>query len=124
MQPGGQGVAASDRAGPRTRTRKVAWKASSAACGSREQAAADPQDHRPVPLDERGERQLGSLAPRPSEPFEELAVAQPGDRPDVEQRLQLTPGCAPLGTISAPLAPGCPSVVSRQGDVCSIFSGE
>ena len=42
----------------RTRTRNVAWKASSTSSGSRQQPPADAQDHRAVPGDQGGERRL------------------------------------------------------------------
>jgi hypothetical protein len=51
-----------------------------------EQAATDAKDHRPVPLDERGEGQFPRLARPGREAIEQLAVRQATDRADVEQR--------------------------------------
>ena len=51
-----------------------------------EQAPADPQDHRTVPLDQR--RQSRLVAPR-REPFQKLAIIQSGDRPALEKTIHL-----------------------------------
>ena len=53
-------------------------------------APADAQDHRPVPLDQDREGQLGRLAPVGREPLQELAVGQVPDRPHVEERAELS----------------------------------
>ena len=55
-------------------------------------APADPQDHRPVPLHQDREGQLGGLAPVGGEPLQELAVGQLADRADVEERPELPAG--------------------------------
>ena len=52
-------------------------------------APADAQDHRPMPLDQDREGQLGRLAPIGREPLQELPVGQLADRPDVEERAEL-----------------------------------
>ena len=52
----------------RTRTRNVAWKASWASCSSREDRPADAQHHRPVPLDQGREGQLGPVVPTVQKP--------------------------------------------------------
>ena len=44
-----------------------------------EQPATDPQHHRPVPLDQRLERQLGRLAITGRKPFEQLSIRQVAD---------------------------------------------
>ena len=51
-----------------------------------EDAPADAQDHRPVPRDQSGERRLVAFG---DEPLQELAFGQAGDRPPVENVLQL-----------------------------------
>ena len=72
-----------------TRTRKVAWKASSRVVRVGQDAPADAQDHRPVPLDQGREGQLGRLAPAGREPLQELPVRQLPDGSDVHQRADL-----------------------------------
>ena len=57
-----------------------------------EHAPADAQDHRPVPLDQDREGQLGRLAAVGREPLQELAVGQLADRPHVEERAKLSQG--------------------------------
>jgi hypothetical protein len=47
--------------------------------------ATDAQDHRTVPLDHRSECQLRGSATTGDEPLKKLAVAQAGDRPNVEE---------------------------------------
>ena len=47
-------------------------------------APADAQDHRSVPLDQDGKRQLGGLAAVGREPLQELTVGQLADGSDVE----------------------------------------
>ena len=69
----------------------MAWKASCGVVRVRQHAAADPQHHRPVPLDQDREGQLGGLAPVGREPLQELAVGQLADGADVEQRPELPP---------------------------------
>ena len=54
-----------------------------------EDAPADAQDHRPVPLDQGREGQLGRLAAPGREPLEELAVGQSRRRSGRQQRAEL-----------------------------------
>ena len=56
--------------------------------GVREHAADDRVHHCPVPLDQRGERQLGLFLPSIGESFQELRVRQPGDGAHVEEHSQ------------------------------------
>src|SRR5262249_48139380 len=51
---------------------------------------ADPQDHRAVTLYERRERDLGCMTAPGGKPLQKLAIAQPGDCPFVEERIQGT----------------------------------
>ena len=52
-------------------------------------APADAQHHRPVPLHQRAEGRLAGLVAARHEPFQQLGVGQPADRPDPEQRLEM-----------------------------------
>ena len=63
-----------------------------------ENVPADSQDHRPVPLDERGERQFRGLAAIGHESFEKLAVRQIMNCADVEECSQLTTRCSELAS--------------------------
>ena len=54
-----------------------------------EYGPADPQDHRAVPLDQDGERQLARLVAARREAIEELPVVQSAAGPDAEERLEL-----------------------------------
>ena len=67
----------------------MAWNASWVSCGSASTPRQTAQDHRPVPLDQDGEGQLGGLAPVGREPFQELAVRQVPDRSHVEEGAEL-----------------------------------
>ena len=51
--------------------------------------AADPQNHRPVPVDECRESGLGTLIPVPDEPLEQLTVGQPRGRSGPKQGFHL-----------------------------------
>jgi len=66
--------------------------------GFAEDRLTDAKDHRAVPLDEGGERQLGGLPGARREPLQQLSVRQPSDCPDVEERLDLPEG----GAVSSP----------------------
>ena len=88
----------------RARTRNVAWNASSAACGSLEDRTARPEDHRPMPLHQDGEGQLGSRPVAVREPLQELPVGLLSDRAGVEERLDV-PEKGSLTTHS-PVSPG------------------
>jgi hypothetical protein len=52
-------------------------------------APANPQNHRPVPLDYNGKCQLSGLAAVGRKPFQELTVRELAHGPDVEQHLKL-----------------------------------
>ena len=52
-------------------------------------APADAQHHRPVPLHQRAEGRLAGLITARHEPFQQLGIGQPADRPDPEQRLEM-----------------------------------
>ena len=67
----------------------MAWNASSHSYSPDEDASADAQNHRSVPLDQHGERQLGGLAAVGGEALKELAVGQVADDSDVEERFEL-----------------------------------
>ena len=71
---------------------------------------ADAPDHRFVPLDQCREGQLGHLIRSGREPFQELAVGQAPDGPDVVKSLELTKGGpAPLSGYHGV----CPQPASR-----------
>ena len=95
----------------RARTRKTAWKASSACCTVAQELPADAQHHRPVPGHQRGEGGLaGGVAPR-GEPLEELPVGEPRHRAALEERPELpdhryVPGMPPPHEEQCPLALG------------------
>ncbi len=55
-------------------------------------AAARPEHHRTMPLDQGRERQLGGFAVISREPLEQLPVGQARGDPRVEQRPQIPPG--------------------------------
>jgi hypothetical protein len=57
----------------------------------RQAGPADPPDQRQVPLEQRGERQLGDFACPGGEKLEQLAVRQPSHRPDAQHSLELPP---------------------------------
>ena len=52
-------------------------------------APADAQHHRPVPRHQRAEVRFAGLIAARHEPFQQLGVGQPADRPDPEQRLEM-----------------------------------
>ena len=92
VQPARQGVSPPDRAPPfLTRTRKVAWKASSASCGSRKIARQTL-------------RTIGPCRPRsaskaPASPWarnrsRSRAIGEPRDHPVGEQAIELSEGGA------------------------------
>ena len=70
----------------RARTRKVAWKTSSAACGVAEHAPADVQDHRPMQRTRAANAASDRFIPG-HEPSQQLPVAQAGERPHVPEGL-------------------------------------
>ena len=51
--------------------------------------AADPQDHRPVAIDQGFKRGLGGFVPTRHEPIEQLAVSEPPGRPRLKQGFDL-----------------------------------
>ena len=57
-----------------------------------ENAASGAENHRPMPLDQDREGQLGRLAPAGREPLEKLPVRQPGGNPILKERLEEKPG--------------------------------
>ena len=50
---------------------------------------ADAPDHRPMPVDQRGERHLASRIVAGDEPLQQLPVGQSGERAALEERLNL-----------------------------------
>ena len=94
VEPGPQQVAVADHSRARfTRTRKTAWKASSTSLGSRSRER-DGQDHGAVAGDDRLE---GVVVAAGDEAVEELALAEPGERPGPEQAADLRGGRGELG---------------------------
>ena len=92
VQPAREGVAASERLGPGDEDEERRLEGVVGVIGVGQDPPADPVNHRPVPLDDRGEGQLGELAVAGQESLEELVVGQPGHRPDVEERAEVTAG--------------------------------
>ena len=89
MEPGPERVAHPQAAGLPNQDQERGLKRIVGVSRVSQNAAADAEHHRPVPLDQNGERQLGGLAAVGRKPLKKLAVAQFADGPDVEQGLQL-----------------------------------
>ena len=77
---------AAERVGLAPRTRKVAWKASSASCGSRSSRRQTPRTIGPCRRDQRLE---GGLVAPGDEPIEQLTLAHPRDASQGEQPVDL-----------------------------------
>ena len=81
----------------RSRTRNVAWKASSASCGSPRTPRQTRSTIGAVPLDQQGEGRLGLGVPVAAgaaegrDPIQQLAVGQARQGSRVEDRLEVSP---------------------------------
>ena len=89
MQPAPDRLAAADRPGPPRQDEK---RRLSGVLGVRfvaQDLPANPQDHRPVPVDERCECRLGIVVPPLEEPLEQLPVGQAAGRAGAKERFDL-----------------------------------
>jgi hypothetical protein len=91
MEPGTQRVPNPERAGLLDQDEESGLEGILNIIRIAECAAADAQDHRPVPLYKGCEGQLGRFASLGREPFEELTVRQLADGPQVEEGSELPP---------------------------------
>ena len=111
----------------RARTRKAAWKASSASWWSREDAPADAQDHRPVPADDGLERRLVAAG---DESFQQLAIRKDTQRLPPRRACTGHAGCRSAGLHAVtPNMSGFPlahlsSVFPGRGGVHTLFSSD
>ena len=89
VQPGSQRVAHPEAAGLAHQNQESGLKGILRVVRIGQYAPANAQDHRPMPLDQGGERLLGRIAPLGREPLEKLAVGQLTDRADREECAKL-----------------------------------
>ena len=96
----------SSRPALRASVRKVAWNASSAACGSLRTRRHAATDHRPVPPDEGRERRLGpGITPALAEPAKQLGVGPLARRAVAEEPDQILAdpaSCASITVVALP----------------------
>ncbi len=88
MKVGAQRIAATDRAGISRKDQERSLKGVLRVVNIAKDFAADAINHRPMTLQQRGERQFGSLTVPGLEPVQEFAIGQTGDRTGVEQGLK------------------------------------
>src|SRR5215213_9739855 len=91
MEPGAQRVSNPERAGLPDQGQEGGLEGILDIIRIAEIIPADAEDHRPVPLDQGCEGQLGRLGVLGREPFEELTVGELPDGPQVEQGSELPP---------------------------------
>ncbi len=95
VQPGSHRAAASDRSRPNRQDQERRLKRVFNLGPFAEDGSADPQYHRPMPGQERGKRDFGSLVLRAApgcKSIEQLGIAQPGRSAVLEQVGQVTRG--------------------------------
>ena len=89
MEPGADRVADPERAGLAGQDEEDGLEGVLGLVLVAEGGAADPPDHRPVPLDQRGEGRLGrAVIAATGEPLQERTVGQAGGRAAVEDRAE------------------------------------
>src|SRR5262249_52741325 len=72
------------------------------------------QDHRPVPPNQRLERQLARRAGQREIPFQQLAIAQPGHRPVAIERIEPAEGLAVQSSCHAIKSPFSPRTIPHN----------
>jgi hypothetical protein len=95
MEPGGNPVAAPDRVGSVDQDQERRLERVIGGGGVGQDPAADTQDQRTMPGDEPLKR---CLVASDREPFEKLAVAEPGDRPALEHATDFAPARSETAT--------------------------
>ena len=88
MEPGTQRVAHPERAGPPHQDQERGLEGVLGVVVVAEDRAADPPDHRAVPIDQGREGQLRRLAAAGREPLQQLPVRQSGRGPRVEEHAE------------------------------------
>jgi hypothetical protein len=89
VQPGAQRIAHPETAGLLDQHQEGRLKGVLRVVRVGQHAPADSQDHRSMPLEQRGEGEVGSLASAGRKPLQKLPVGQLPDRAHVEERAQL-----------------------------------
>ena len=89
MQPARHRLATADRAGPASQDQERGLRSILGIVFVAQDLAADPQDHRPVAIDQGREGGLGGLVPTLNEPVEQLAVGESPGRPRLKQGFDL-----------------------------------
>ena len=89
MEPGAQRIPHPERPGLADQDQERGLEGILGVVRIIQHAPADAQHHRPMPLHQDREGQLGGLAPVGREPLQELSVRQVPDRPHVEERAEL-----------------------------------
>ena len=89
VEPGAEGVPDPEAGGLLDQDQEGRLERVERVVGVGQPGATDAQDHRPVAVHQRRERQFRRLAPVVREPLQQLAVGQVADHADVEQRADL-----------------------------------
>ncbi len=89
VQPAADRLAATDRVGPTCQDQECRLRRVLGIVLVAQHLPADPQDHRPMAIDQRREGRFRRLVPLLCEPFEQLAVGQTAGRTCPEQCLDL-----------------------------------
>ena len=89
MEPGAEGIPDPEGAGPPDQDQERGLEGILRVTRLDQDAPADPEDHRPMPLHQGREGPLGRVPPAGREPLQELAIGQVADHPQGEQRADL-----------------------------------
>ena len=115
VQPAAKRLPARTERALRTRTRNVAWKASSTSLESVRTTPADGHDHRAMCRHEGGERRLVAAG---DEPLQQLRVRQPRDCPLAEQPADMPEDGLGCSFAMSPMLPTTCSQYYTEGAVC------
>ena len=94
VEPTGHRLTLSDRYGPPRQDQERGLERILGVVRVAQDLAADAQDHRPVPLDQRREPGLGRLITTAHEPLQELTIRQVPDHPDAIEGVQVSQAAA------------------------------
>ncbi len=89
VKPAPDRILLADRPGPARQDQERRLERVVHVGGIVQDATADAQDHRPVPLDQDLKRLLAPLVPTHPEPFDQLSVGQPRAGPRAEEDLEM-----------------------------------